>query len=94
MDAVFFLVGFVFILNVVIEREDELLGIVDFLRADAFELAHYRRGVVVGHYVMRADGEEVASAQRALGAFGEVGLRDFFNDGLGHKLLPFFFTTT
>ncbi len=52
--AVFLLVGFVLILDVVIEREDELLGIVDFLRADALELAHHRRGVVVGHDMMRA----------------------------------------
>src|SRR5271154_5779181 len=37
---------------------------------------------------MRADGEEVSGAQRAVGAFGEVGLRDFFNDGLGHRVLP------
>ena len=87
---VLFLVSFVFILDVVVEGEDQLLRIMDLLCADAFEFAHDRRGVVVRHHVVRADGDEVTGAQRALGALGEVSLRDFFNDGLRHKLLrPF-----
>src|SRR4029077_13630601 len=56
----------------------------DFSGADPFELAHERGGVVVGHDVVWPDGEEASGAQGALGAFGEMGLGEFFSDGLGH----------
>ena len=85
----FFRFGFVLILNVVIEGEDQLLGIVNLLRADGLELAHHRRGVVVGHDVMRADGDEIAGAQRALRPLGQVGSARFFQRWLAHnELLP------
>ena len=38
----------------------------------------------MGHDAVRADGQEVTGAQRAAGAFSEVGLGDLFDDGLGH----------
>ena len=34
---------------------------------------------------MRADSDEVPGAQRPLRTFGQMRLRDFFNDGLTHK---------
>ena len=83
--AVLLQIGFVPVLDVVIESEDKLRWIVNLFGANALELAHDRRGVVVGHDAMRADGNEVTGAQRAFRAFGEMGLRDFFNDGLGHN---------
>ena len=63
----YFLIGFVMILNIVIEREDQLLGIVDRLRTNSFELAHHSRGIVVRHHMEGADGNEVAGAQRTAG---------------------------
>jgi hypothetical protein len=57
---------------------------VDLFCADTFELAHHCRRVVVRHYVMRANGNEVTSTQRSFWAFGEMALRDFFNDCLRH----------
>ncbi len=77
------------VLDVVIERKDQLLGILDLLRADALELAHHRRGIVMRHHAVRADGNKIPGPQRPLRPLGQVRLRDFFNDGLTHKaLLP------
>ena len=86
--AVLLLVGFLLVLNIVVESEDELLGIVNLLRADPLELAHDCRRVVMGHYMKRPDGNEVPRAERAIGTFCKVSLRDFFNNGLGHKNRP------
>ena len=49
------LVRFVFVLDIVVQGEDQLVFIFDFLRADAFELGHDGRSVVVGHAAVRAD---------------------------------------
>ena len=49
--AIFLLVGLIVVLDVMIEGEDELFGIVNLLRANAFKLAHHRRSVVMGHDV-------------------------------------------
>ena len=86
--AIFFLVGLVFILNIVVEREDWLLAIEHLLRADRLELLHDRGGVVVSHDMRRADGDEIARTQWPVRPFGEVSLRDFFDDGLGHGDAP------
>ena len=45
--AVFGTIRIFAVLNVMIERKDQLLRIVNLFRADAFEFAHYRRSVVV-----------------------------------------------
>ena len=81
---VFLQVSLVMILDVVIEGEDQLLGVVDLRGAYRFEFAHHRRRVVVGHGVKRPDRNEVAGAQQAFRAIGEVGLRDLFDNGLRH----------
>ena len=67
-----------------IESKDELFGIVNLFRANALKFLHHRRRVVVRHDVVRANGDEVPSAQRPFRSFGEMRLRDFFNDGLAH----------
>ena len=86
--AVFLQVRFILILDVMIERERELLRIFHFLRADALELAHHRRGVVVRHAAVRTNRQEIPRPQRPRRPFGHVFLRDFFNDGLTHDELP------
>src|SRR5580700_11264533 len=60
---IFLVIGFVLVLDVVIECEDKLLWVVNLLGADAFELTHYRRGIVVGHHMMRPDRDEVPGPQ-------------------------------
>ena len=72
------------VLDVVIGGYDGLCGIVHPRCADGLELLHHRRGVVVGHHVERADGEEVACSQGPARPFGHVGLRDLLDDGLAH----------
>jgi hypothetical protein len=72
----------------VIERESELLRIFHLLRADALELAHHRRRVVVGHAAVRTNRQEIPRPQRPRRPFGHVLLRDFFNDGLAHDETP------
>src|SRR6185369_11836241 len=77
------------VLDVVIESKDQLLGILDLLRADSLKLLHHRRGIVVRHHAVRADGAKVPGAQRPLWPLGQMCLRDFFNHGLTHtSLLP------
>ena len=83
--AVLLLVRFVLVLDVVIEGEHHLLRVFQPLRADALELAHDGRRVVVRHAAMRTDGEEISGAQRTIRPFGHVFLRDLLNDGLSHK---------
>ena len=77
-------VRIVLVLDVVIERKNQLLGILDLLRPDGLELLHHRRSVVVRHDVVRTDGDEVPGPQRPLRPFGQVCLRDLLNDGLAH----------
>src|SRR5581483_7599066 len=84
-SAVFLLVGFVLVLNVVVEREYQLFGIMNFFRADSLEFAHHSGSVVVGHHVKWADGNEIAGPQRTFRSFGQVRARDFFNDGFAHS---------
>ena len=83
--AIFSLIDFVVILNIVIKREYQLFGIVDRRRTDRLELAHHGRGIVVRQHMTGANGNEVAGAQRAAGSRGEVVLRDFLHNGLGHR---------
>ena len=83
--AIFRSVGFVMVLNIVIEREDRLLGVVDCLRADGFELAHHRRGIVVGHGHERGRMETKSPVRRGrLRSLGKVSLCDLFDNCLGH----------
>ena len=44
-----------FVLNIVIERKHKLPGIVNLLRANAFEFTHHGRRVVMRHDMARAD---------------------------------------
>ena len=83
--AILPLIGFVVILNIVIKREYQLFGVVDSRRTDTFELAHHCRGIVVRQDMEGANGNEVAGAQRPAGSCGQVGLRDFFDNCLGHR---------
>jgi hypothetical protein len=68
-----------------VESEYKLSWIVNFLGTDAMEFLHDRGGVVMGHDVMRANGNEVARRQWALGPLCKMGLREFFNYGLRHN---------
>ena len=85
--AIFGLVRFVFVLNVVIECKNKLFGIVNLLRADALEFLHHRRSVVVGHYMMRSNRDEVSRAQGPLWTLAQMRLRDLFNNSLAHNQL-------
>src|SRR5581483_4857682 len=82
--AIFLLVGLVLVLNVVVEGEYQLFGIVNLFCANAFELTHHRGGVVVRHDSMRTNGNEVSGPQRAIWSLSEMALRDFFSYGLRH----------
>lgn len=48
-QSVFLQVGLALVLNIVIQRQYDLLGVVNFGGADRGELGHYGKGVVVGH---------------------------------------------
>src|SRR6266480_309856 len=50
------------ILDVVIDREHRLRRIGDRRRADLFEFRNHRAGVVMRHYVARANRNEIAAA--------------------------------
>ncbi len=82
--AILLQVRFIPILDVVIECESKLLRIFHLLRADALELTHHRRRVVVRHAAMRTNREEIPRPKRPRRSFGHVFLRDLFNDGLTH----------
>ena len=82
--TVFGQVGVLFVLDIMIEGEDELFGIVNLLRANGLKFLHHRRRVVVRHNVVRANGDEVSGAQRPFRSFGKMRFRDFFNGGLAH----------
>ena len=86
--AVFLQIGFVVILYVVVQGENELPWNTYLLRADRLELAHDSRRVVVRHYVKWPDGNEIAGAPRSLGTIGEVGLSNLFDNCLGHSETP------
>ena len=83
--AIFSLIDFVVILNIVIKREYQLFGIVDRRRTDRLELAHDGRGIVVRQDMIGTNGNEVSGAQRAAESCGKVLLCDFFHNCLGHR---------
>ena len=83
-SAIFLLIRFVLVLDIVVERKDELFRIMNFLSANAFKLAHHGGRIVVGHNAMRANREKVSRAQRPRWALGHVALSNFFNNSLRH----------
>ena len=85
--AVLLQVRFILILDVMVERERKLLRIFHLLSADALELAHHRRCIVVCHAAVRTNRQEISSPKRPRRPFGHVFLRDFFNDGLTNNSL-------
>src|ERR1035438_6503876 len=87
--AILLQVRFVLVLDVMIERERKLLRILHFLGANALELAHHRRSVVMRHAAVRTNGQKIPRAQRTCWPLGHMLLHDFFNDGLAHDELRY-----
>jgi len=77
------------ILDVMIEGEHGLPGVLDLGHAQPLELAHDRRGVVVGHDVIRNQRDVIAGVNFLTRVEADgVGLDDFFDDCLGHGRSP------
>lgn len=70
------------VLDVVIERADDLTRVVDLSGAEAEELAGDGPGVVVGHHVAGLDGDVVTCAD-GTGAGDDMSLDDFLGEVLG-----------
>ena len=82
--AVFVQIQLVPVLDIVIERKDELSGIPDFLRPDGLELLHHGRSIVMRHHAVRPDGNEVPRPQRPVRPFSQMCLRKLFYNRLPH----------
>ncbi len=77
------------VLDVVVQREDDLPGLVDARDAETLELRHHRRAVVVGHDVARPYGDEIPGPDGPRRrAVGQVALGDFLDHGLTHGEPP------
>ena len=78
-------VGWRLVLDIVIEDEDRLAGILHPRRTDGAELLHHRRGVVVGHDVPGSNREKIPGTQRPVPwPVGHVPLGDLLDHGLCH----------
>lgn len=77
-------IGLALVLDIVIKREDQLLGIVDLGRLEALPLGHGRERVVVCHEAIGLEGELVAGTDELpLRQADGVSLYNLLGQGLG-----------
>ena len=78
-------VGIADVLDPVVQGVDRLLRITHSGRSQSLEFRQHRRGVVMGHDVVGADGDVIAGVNlTACGPVHGVGLGDLLDDCLSH----------